>query len=313
MNDLTLNIMGFNAVNKDLMVELRDPATDSLVRSVRPFLDGTVKVPQMPPGRYELRVRHPNLTLPVVRRPIRVLPVGDTKVSVLIDPSQFRDTPIEDIPEANLAPVRQIADGIAEDMVQLSTKQPGEAIKAQDWNRLAGAIGDLAQAVTELTRLVSPTGHDHPELIDKFDEVSGNFRRLLETLSAAMTELQRQIQSLRFRRVVNEVLDGAGVAADSTEGREMLDLVGRLETDAVRSPTEFSRTARNVGVQLGTKLERLIEQNQDRAEFIESDGVKNLTKSVELLRRQRTTSYDNELAHHRRTDRELGGGLKFIG
>ena len=54
MNDLTLNIMGFSAVNKDLKVELRDPATDSLVRSVRPFLDGTVKVPKMQPGRYEL-------------------------------------------------------------------------------------------------------------------------------------------------------------------------------------------------------------------------------------------------------------------
>ena len=31
---------------------------------------------------------------------------GDTRVSVVIDPSQFRNTPIEDIPDANLGPVR---------------------------------------------------------------------------------------------------------------------------------------------------------------------------------------------------------------
>lgn len=312
MNDLTLNIMGFSAVNKDLKVELRDPATDTLVKEARPFLDGTVKVPKMIPGRYELRVRHPNLTLPVVRRPIRVLPVGPTKVSVLIDPSKFRDTPIEDIPEANLAPVRQLTEDIAEDMVQLSTKQPGEAIKAQDWNDLAKAVGGLAEALGELTRLVSPTGHDHPELINKFDEVTNNFSTLLETLSAAMTELQRQIQSMRFRRVVNDVLDDAGVDSESNQGREFLDLVDRLETDAVRSPTTFSRTARNVGVQLGTKLEALIEENVARPEFVESEPVKNLSKSVDLLRSQRTTSYKNELAHHRKTDRALGGGLKFI-
>ena len=33
MNNLTLSILGFSAVNKDLRVEIRDPATDTLVRS----------------------------------------------------------------------------------------------------------------------------------------------------------------------------------------------------------------------------------------------------------------------------------------
>src|SRR5687768_1219776 len=98
MQDLTLNLLGFPAVNKDLEVEVRDSATQRIVRTVKPFLDGTVRVPKIEAGAYEVAVRHPNLALPVLTRPIRVLPVGDTKVSLVIDPSKFRNTPIADIP-----------------------------------------------------------------------------------------------------------------------------------------------------------------------------------------------------------------------
>ena len=70
MNDLTMNILGFPAVNRDLTVEVRDAATQNLIREVKPFLDGTVRVPNIDPGAYEITVRHPNIALPVLRRPI---------------------------------------------------------------------------------------------------------------------------------------------------------------------------------------------------------------------------------------------------
>src|SRR5882672_8785116 len=211
MSDLTVNLLGFAAVNRDLKVQLRDPVTTTVVREVQPFLDGTVRVPQIEAGAYELTVTHPNLTVPVLRRPIRILPVGDTRVSVLIDPSQFRNTPVADIPEANLTPVRQLTESVAETIVPLATKQPGEAIKAEDWNAMAASIRDLAHAVGELSRLVSPTGHDHQELIDKTNEMQSNFETLLNTLSASMAELQRQIQSQRFRQQIEAVLADAQV------------------------------------------------------------------------------------------------------
>src|SRR5829696_2472469 len=136
-NDLTVNLLGFQAANRDMTVELHDPSSGALVRTVKPFLDGTVRVPQIEPGAYEMTVKHPNLPVPVLRRPIRVLPGGDTKVSVLIDPSKFRNTPIEDIPEANLEPVLTIARSVAETVLPLGKKQPGEAIRAEDWNAMA--------------------------------------------------------------------------------------------------------------------------------------------------------------------------------
>jgi hypothetical protein len=311
MNDLTLNILGFPAVNRDLTVELRDPATQRVVREVKPFLDGTVRVPKIDPGAYEVTVRHPNLTLPVLRRPIRVLPVGDTTVSVLIDPSQFRNTPVEDIPEANLTPVLDTAKSIAETVTPLANKLPGEAILAQDWNTMASAIRDLANTVAELTRLISPTGHDHPELIRKFDEVTSNFQGLLNSVSGALTELQRQIQSQRFRKQVEDVLDEAAIDRASPRGKEFLDLVDNLEKDVTAPPTVFGRSVRNAAVQLQTKVETLLDEKRDNPVFLESDAVKGIQTTVDLFKTQRSTTYDAELEHNRKLDRTLGGALRF--
>lgn len=314
MSDLTVNVMGLAAVNKDLTVELRDPVTTRVVREVRPFLDGTVRVPNLEAGAYEMTIRHPNLVLPVLRRPIRVLPTGETKVSVLIDPSQFRNTPIEDIPEANLTPVRQLAESVSTTIAPLGTKRAGEAIKADDWNAMASAIGHLAQAVSELSRLVTPVGHDHVELIRKIDEMQGNFGQLLETLSAAMAELQRQIQTERFRRQVESVLDEAQVGRESDRGRELLGLVTDLEQAVVESPVTFGRKARTLGVQLETKLSQLVEERSASVPDLGTSApVVGLTTTVELLQSQRTASYTAELEHNRKTDRAIGaGGLSTV-
>ena len=225
MNDLTMSIQGFAAVNRDITVELRDPLTQNVVRTVKPFLDGTVRIPQIEAGNYEITLFHPNLVLPILRRPIRVLPVGDTKVTVLIDPSKFRNTPIEDIPEANLGPVTDMTRSIAETVTPLGTKVAGEAIKANDWNALTNAVRDLSNTTGELTRLVSPIGHDHPELVSKINEMTTNFQTLLDSLTQAMTELQRQIQTLRFRRQVEDVLDRAAIDPISARGLEFTTLV----------------------------------------------------------------------------------------
>ena len=306
MNNLTMSILGFPAVNRDLTVEVREPLTQQVVRTVKPFLDGTVRVPQIDPGNYEITLKHPNLTLPVLQRPIRVLPNGDTNVSVLIDPSKFRNTPIEDIPDANLEPVRALADSVSESVASLSEKRPGEAILAQDWNRMASAIRDLAGAVGELTRLVSPQGHDHPEFVKKFDEMQDNFQTLLDTLSKTMTELQRQIQTQRLRRQVEEVLDQAGVDKTSTKGKEFLTVIDTLEAKVAVTPTEFGREVRSSGVQLTTKLEKLIEENAANTVFVASPPVKDLGDALDLAKSQRATTYDAELTHLRKETSKFG-------
>ena len=304
MSDLTMNILGFAAVNRDLRVELRDTATQNVVREVRPFLDGTVRVPGLQPGAYEAVVFHPNLNIPVVRRPIRMLPI-ETNITVVIDPSKFRNTPIEDIPEANLAPVADLTRSISETVAPLATKSPGEAIRSSDWNTLASAVRDLSNSTGELTRLVSPVGHDHPEIIAKIDEMSTNFQTLIDTMSQALAELQRQIQTLRLRKQVEEVLDAADIGVESAKGVEFTKLLENLEDKITASPTVFSKELRNVAIQMGTQLESVIES---KPQVIATAQVENISKSIDLLKEQRSNSYGSEISFNRKLDRNIGGG-----
>jgi len=311
MQDLTLNILGFPAVNRDLKIEVRDPATQNVVRTAQPFLDGTVRVPKLDPGAYEVTVRHPNVALPVVVRPIRVLPQGETKISLILDPSKFRNTPIEDIPDANLGPVQDAVRSVAETVLPLSHKVPGEAILAQDWNTMASALRDLANAVAELTRLVSPIGHNHPELEKKFSEVSGNFDELINSVTASLTELQRQMQTQRFRQQVEDLVEEAGPVLTPPDVARFRDAVATLERSATSSPVQFSRDARNASVQLQTELADLLDKKKSDPDFAKSAPVVKLQESLELAGQQRATSYDAELAHYRKVDRSLGGAVNF--
>jgi hypothetical protein len=311
MSELTMSILGFPAVNKDLKVELRDPTTQNVVKTVQPFLDGTVRVTGINPGAYEMRLTHPNLTLPVLTRPIRIFPTGDTKVSVLIDPSKFRNTPIEDTPEANLTPIGELAGSVGETVAPLSAKKPGEAILSQDWNALAGGIRDLSGAVQELTKVASPVGHDHPEYIRKFDEITTNFQNLLETLSSSLAELQRQIQAQRLRNRVFDVLDAATVDPNSAKGKAMIDIVHGIEEQVTASPTTFGRELRNAGVQLETKLNALIEENQNNPDFVNSDAVKQMTTAVDLAKKTRANTYEAELLQFKQMDRSLGAAFQI--
>ena len=307
MSDLTMNILGFAQVNRDLSVEIRDAATQTVVRTVSPFLDGTVRVPDIEPGGYEIRVLHPNLPTPVLRRPIRILPVGPTNITVLIDPSRFKNTPIEDIPAANLTPVIDMTQSVAATVTPLGTKVAGEAIKAQDWNALAGATRDMANTTGELARLVAPIGHDHPELVTKINEMQGNFQTLLDSLTQALAELQRQMQTLRFGRQIDDLLDQASIDKNSAQGRVFTDLVTTMEAKVTDTPAAFSRAARDAAVQMSTHLETLLDSKAADPTFASSAPVQAAATSIDLLKTHRAASYDTEISFNRKMDRTIGG------
>lgn len=307
MNDLTMSILGFPAVNRDLEVDLIDSATRKSVRKVVPFLDGTVRIPQILPGSYEIQVRHPNIATPVITRPIHVLPSGNTNITVLIDPTKFRNSAIEDIPEANLKPVADLSSSIAETIAPLASKTPGEAIRSSDWNALAGAVRDLATTNVQLTRLVSPVGHDHPELVAKIEEMSGNFTTLLDTMSQALAELQRQILTMSLQKQVDDVLDKT--EAPPPKRKEFEDLIKNLQQNVTASPAIYSKAARATAQQLSTKLETLVDDHAAaNPDLIGSSQVAQAAASIDLLKTNRATSYGTELTFNRKLDRSVGGG-----
>src|SRR3712207_624736 len=104
-----IRLEGFAAANREAEVQLVNQATGQTVRR-HPFLDGSLLVRDLDPGPWELTVTHPNLINPIDRRIVRLFPqLVPTRVPVLVPPDLFRDSPIRDIPDADLAPVQQTA------------------------------------------------------------------------------------------------------------------------------------------------------------------------------------------------------------
>ena len=135
MNDLTLNILGFPAVNRDLTVELRDPLTQNVVRTVKPFLDGTVRVPKI--DRRRLRgggapsqpsAAHPH--------------AADPRAAGRRHQGLGRDRPVEVPQHADRGHARRqpragarLAASVAETVLPLANKVPGEAIRSRRLER----------------------------------------------------------------------------------------------------------------------------------------------------------------------------------
>lgn len=229
-----IRLEGYTAANRDATVELVNQATGQSVTR-KPFLDGSLLVRDLDAGNWEMTVRHPNLINAIDRRVVRLFPQPmPTRVPVLVPADLFRDTPIRDIPDADLGPVQQTAATVARTVAPIAGKSPGEVIRADDWNVLASAVADLANAVAELTHLVAPIGHDHPEIATKVNEVQGNIRRFTDSFGRSLVELRREIESQNLRRRVTDVLDRGGATTDVRE--RVIDRISDLEM-ATQVPT----------------------------------------------------------------------------
>src|SRR5688500_5659717 len=148
-----IQLQGYTPANRDATVRLVNQSTGQVIER-KPFLDGSLLVRDVDAGLYQLEVRHPNLITPIEQRPIRLIPqITPTFVPVIVPPELFRDTPIRDIPDKDLSPVQQAASSARAQLQPISSKAPGEVIRAADWNSLVDAVMDLANAVIELTQL----------------------------------------------------------------------------------------------------------------------------------------------------------------
>jgi hypothetical protein len=240
-----IRLEGYSPANRDAEIELVNQATgQSVVR--KPFLDGSLLVRDLDPGNWEMTVRHPNLVNVIDRRVVRLFPQAiPTRIPVIVRPDLFRDTPIRDIPDADVGPVQQAAATVARTVAPIAGKAPGEVIRAEDWNVLAGAVADLARSVAELTQLVSPRGHDHPELAEKIGEVQGNIQRFTESFGRSLLELRRDIESQNLRRRITDVLDRGGAAIEVRD--RVLERVAELEAGTLVTTATWTNTIANQG------------------------------------------------------------------
>lgn len=307
-NTLRMQLNTPVSYTRDMKVELTNQATGEK-RQVTPYLDGSVVVPNIDPGTWRLQVQHPNLTFDVFDRPIRVLPDRPTFVPITIPSNIFENVPIEDVPDANLGPVQQHLDEAMRAAEGQANKRAGQPIYAEDWNELSATLATAARATRELTDLVSPRGHDHPEIATKFDEVQRNFQRLVDVFGASLAQLQRQIQQLALQRKVEAALDRTANVTPATR-EAFVAAVGSLQESWSDSPGVYSaqkrRVASDLQAQLGTIL---VNEAPDVRAAPEVRDLDEFTRAMATERPAR--NYDEEIQQQQRTTGKSATGIVF--
>ncbi len=272
MPSVNIQLQGFTPANRDAQVTLTEVATGSAI--TRPtFLDGSLMVRDLNPGLYDLKVTHPNLINPIETRRIRIFPqIPPTFIPIPVPDVLFQDTPIAQLPLANLGPVQNTLSSTKSSLDPIGNKSPGEAIRAADWNRLVGAVSDMAGAVLELTNLVSPRGHAHPEIADKIAEVQSNLRNFTEAFGRSLIELRREIEIEFIRRQFNDVLVAGGAGNDvlTRVNARVAELVEASQGD---TPT-FTQKLTNLGSVALTEVNALAAQKGE--EFRNQPATKQL-------------------------------------
>lgn len=305
---LSMQLQGFPAANRDAEVTLINTATNQTIKR-NPFLDGSLTVRDIDAGVWDVKVTHPNVMSPIFTGKVRVFPQPrPTFLPIPIPEIVFRDTPIRDIPDANLAPVQQAVARAAESLGPISAKAPGEVIRASDWNVLAGAVKDLADNMLQLTRLVSPRGHDHPEIAEKIAEVQDNVRRFTEAFGRSLLEFRRELEAEFLRQRLTNALDELGAPQATRD--ELLGRVTLLNTSLQADPTVFTAQLANTGNRVLTTMAEL---TTARPEAATSPNIRVLQQVAQQYVASGTaTSADAELKIYNRTGSASGGKVSTV-
>lgn len=308
MGSLNMQLGAEPAILRDMKVSLVNQVTLER-RDATPFLDGSVMVANLEPGPWQVVARHPNILADVFNRPIRVLPDRPTITRIVIPANLFSNISVADTADANLGPSQAKlaeADATARDQAR---KVAGQPIFADDWNALAATVADSARATGELARLVSPIGHDHPELVTAISEVQENVQRFYDLFARSLAELQRQIEQLALQRK----LDDAAVAVRMPDParKRMEDLLGELENGYQDPPSIYDLKKRRFGEALQEELaaSALANAPDDKAGEV---AVKDALLIGEALATgPKVGSYTAELKQRQRTEDKSRSGMLF--
>lgn len=310
-SSLSLQLTGHVPANRDALVRLKNELTGSVHES-KPFLDGTLELKNLAPGPYQLEVVHPNLMTAIDRRTIRIFDqITPTRVRIPVPSDLFTDNPIRDVPDADLTPVQQLAERARTSLAPITAKAAGEVIRAADWNTLAGAVHDLSNAILELTKLVAPQGHDHPEIADKIGEVQENLRRFAESFGKGLVELRREIEADNIKQRATDMLDAVNAPADlrASVNSRVVDLEQNLQADT----SVFTRKLANLGGFMLTTVNDLAAASGPEADsFVTNPSVAALSASAKSYIDAGTqVKAESELLTYKRSAAATGGKIFF--
>lgn len=294
------------AHTRDMLVTLTNQVSGE-TRTVKPYLDGSVAVPNIAPGPWRVQVKHPNLVFDVFDRNIQVFKDRPTFTPINIPSNIFENVPIRETPDADLGPIQQHLDEAAEGAEGQANKLGGQPIYAADWNELATTMAGISRTTRDLTELVSPVGHDHPELVEKIHEIEGNIQRFFDAFGAAIAQLQRQMQQLALQRKVESALEKVPSASPEVR-RRMEDSAKELADVWLANPGIYSSRKRRTAQKIQEELTVLL-ADQDSAVRDDPD-VKDLHDFADAMATEpAVVSYVQEIAQQQRTNQKSARGI----
>lgn len=295
------------SINRDLQVELISEVSGA-IKSVKPYLDGSVRINDLAPGPWRVLVKHPNLVHNVLDRRITVFPDRPTFVPLQVPKDIFSNVPVRDIPDADLAPERNRFGEIIEVADQQAKKVAGQPIFAADWNTMAGVVGDVARTTRDLTQKLSPVGHDHPELVEKLTELQGNLDRFFDVFGQTVVQIQRQIQQLALAQQAQATLDKIPnvTQAQREQVGKTIDKLGAMSEER---PDIYTREVKRVGEQLHSQIlaaagdddtvlaDKQVTELLDAArQMSNTTPVKDYQRELEALKRIESTQSSKSLS-----------------
>jgi hypothetical protein len=307
MAGLQVQLQGFTPANRDAVITLTQEATGTVLQR-QPFLDGSLLVRDLDPGYYQIKVTHPNLATPIESRRIRIFPqTPPTIVPINIPEDLFTNVPIADVPLANLSGPQSAIVATKTTLGSIDNKAPGEAIRATDWNRLVEAGSDIATALLDLSNLLSPRGHTHPEIVDKINQLQEALRTFSEAWGRSLLELRREIETEYLRRRILDVY-AAGKATNDMM-KAINDRLNELGTLTQSDTPAFTQKLAVLGTLVLTDVNTMAASQGDA--FRNQDATKDLVAVVQNYFDAGTQiAPDAELQTYRRTT-TAARGLKF--
>ncbi|WP_437569793.1 hypothetical protein [Sorangium sp. So ce542] len=270
-------LQGFSPAFADASVKLVNTATGATLER-KPFLDGSLVMSDLDAGQYEVELKHPNVLIPIYKQKIKLFPqVPPTFVPLPVDPNLFKDSPVRDIPDADLTPIAQAAQAAKDKLARIGNKQAGEAIRAADWNAMVSAMGELAGAVTEITRRLSAVGHEHPEIEEKIDEVQDNLRRFADAFGKSLLGIQRELEHDNLRASADEAFAGVPEVIKDKVKKRLDELVPVIDAD----PRVVSKKLSVTGATILTAInEAATAAGQGGEDFLKKPAVAALSQAA---------------------------------
>jgi len=254
MPDVNMNIIGFPEANPGLTAYLRNPSTNEIIASAQPLADGSVTFRNIPPGSYFASTTYANLVGNITFQTVQVMAQGETRVVMMIDPSKFKNVPLADLVDVNLSPFVAESQSIRVAAASVATKKGGEIFTANDFNKVAGAVRDLANVVGSLAQSVTPIGHNHPEYENKLTELSTNFQALLQTLTESTVQMQRRFEIMKLRDRVEDLLGVTTLADPSAARKTVFEQLTAMESNIPLSPQLYAQAMRTAAGKINVAM-----------------------------------------------------------